>query len=527
MPASNEYLQMFNSPSPFQASGQPQVSSPRPAASTSGDPATGFGVRDPGSLPMSDSLRSKLLPGTMSNADAATRKKALEIGEAGQRRAAELTTLTEAEPNPNAPPRGGGSGGGAGGIAAAPKDWDAEAAARLGIGSPEEQAALAKRRGIQREGMDIGLQGLDAARENGAQQVARYNAMAQESEHGKQEEIRRASLQRDAEQAKASEIRRYMDDAAKDRIDPNGRRSTFQTALGALGAALGGIGQVYGHTKDNAALDMINNNINRDVEAQRADHQMKKERVEGLRSDYSELRQRGLDDASAAAGARQIQLEGHVAALKGLMASSDNDKIQTNGRMAINGLSERIATEDMDRVRGIKSMAYQLAHPTVTGGGGAGAAKAGGGEDPKDAAADAAADYLIDHPKDVEGAHSLYGRLLNSAATPGKDEGVLGSLVTAGARGLQSDEDRGVRRAEDKVIGGQLVGRVNDERIKNYGARVISAKDALALAETQKADAARRAGDKPVKGGGKGGGKGGRSGADAVEKRLERDEDRD
>jgi hypothetical protein len=113
-------------------------------------------------------------------------------------------------------------------------------------------------------------------------------------------------------EAKANEdLKRSADEALKYEFDQNRvwkRMGTAGSITAGIGIALGALAQGFG-AKSNAAIDVMDKNIQRDIEQQRMEYEKIKDKTRAQESAYGRLRQMGMDD-------RQAQESIHKAAME-------------------------------------------------------------------------------------------------------------------------------------------------------------------------------------------------------------------
>ena len=267
----------------------------------------------------------------------------------------------------------------------------------------------------------------------------------------------------DAEKTKQAMDRfnKLHEDLSHDRINSNPYAGKpLQGGLAALGAALGGIGAVYGHT-DNFAMKMLEANAERNMQAQRENHQIKKDAVEGARSEYSMFRDQGMDDQSAAAATKSTQLQRNALKMNELAATTQNEQFkqqltETARQAAMASQQQKVAAESGLQ----RQMAMDRDKALAAGSGaGAGAEKAVADYDLKNLPQQRAAADL-DSEDTIEG-YDWMGRARH-AISPA----------------VESDEGRANRRRVDdlvaahmKAIGmstrGDAVEKYRDQHVRN------------------------------------------------------------
>jgi hypothetical protein len=113
-------------------------------------------------------------------------------------------------------------------------------------------------------------------------------------------------------EAKANEdLKRSADEALKYEFDQNRvwkRMGTAGSITAGIGIALGALAQGFG-AKSNAAIDVMDKQIQRDIEQQRMEYEKIKDKTRAQESAYGRLRQMGMDD-------RQAQESIHKAAME-------------------------------------------------------------------------------------------------------------------------------------------------------------------------------------------------------------------
>lgn len=371
--------------------------------------------------------------------------------------------------------------GGASAAPAGPTDYFKLGAAPSGRVGPEYEASERLSNDAQekqlREGNALAnMQAAQASALADAHIVAeqhRQAGAAQAAEH-------LAEVQRKREEEDAS-IRQAQDDLAKDKIDPDhiyGDHKTVGKLLAGIGMAMGAYGASLGHHA-NFAQDYIKNAVDADVDAQKANHAAKAARVQGMVNNYDRHRQAGLDDASAAAAAREDAYQAALRMGDAQAEKSGSPILQQRWAVARSGLEADAAKAAEERDRAQNQAGYQRLQALQK-------AAAPTSVDEQVAKADlenqdemAAAKRLSGAPEGELAGFGVGGRLRHWASdTTGLD--------------LESSEAKANRRDVETLSSHALKrdgGRVNSEELNRFGKNVRSEEDVRGLT----ADEIRRA----------------------------------
>lgn len=125
--------------------------------------------------------------------------------------------------------------------------------------------------------------------------------------------MREQDLQRkvrtQALEGQMADYKRLQDEAADQKVNPDhwwGSKNVGEKALGVIGIIFGGLSQGQGH--GNPAMDLMNQFINRDIDAQKANIAQKGKKAEGAQNLYAQkLAQFGNEDAADLATRAQMQ----------------------------------------------------------------------------------------------------------------------------------------------------------------------------------------------------------------------------
>lgn len=197
---------------------------------------------------------------------------------------------------------------------------------------------------------------IDEAAKTGAKQAAEeagYRAQMDE------ELARRADLAEDKrrihERAMAEQEQRVntaMQDFRSKKIDPEAywkEKGTGAKITSAIAVALGQLGAGLLGSQHNAALDIINDAVNKNIDAQKEEIANARENVNLEHNLYAQLRQKGLDDREADSAARQLYLEGAQRQLETVAAKYKSDVIKNNAAQLSAQLDQRKADAAVQR----------------------------------------------------------------------------------------------------------------------------------------------------------------------------------
>lgn len=146
------------------------------------------------------------------------------------------------------------------------------------------------------------------------------------------------------------EQRKMLDDLSKSKKDPDRiwkERGTGARIAAAIGMALGAFGAALTGGR-NGAMDIVNSAIDRDLDAQESEIQVKRDKINIQGNLIAQIRQSGVDERSARSMARQHYLEQTAATLESKAAASPAD-VQQNAVMTVAQLREKAEAEAEQR----------------------------------------------------------------------------------------------------------------------------------------------------------------------------------
>ena len=230
-------------------------------------------------------------------------------------------------PQPKAAPvRGGFVGAGSGEESEANKEAIA-AAKEMGAAKSEEAKAQAQAYADQ-------------------QKVLEANAAEQRDTHARGQAAAQSQLAK--YEAAQNEVRNI-----DTTVDPGrfwATRTTGQKILGGIGLALGALGA--GPDGINRSVGIINQAIDRDIEAQKSEHMLRLQKgqqaVEGAKNLYAMGHQMFQDDVAANAAAHSTALELAINKMNGILSTSASQQAQIQGKSAIATLKQEKAKWDAD-----------------------------------------------------------------------------------------------------------------------------------------------------------------------------------
>jgi hypothetical protein len=187
--------------------------------------------------------------------------------------------------------------------------------------------------------------------------------------HAQQDAVQSAEAQRAAELA---DREREFDTASKElantSFDENGAwhaKSGGEKALGVIGILLGALGQGLRRKGENTALQMLESQTQRNLEAQKLEYSAKRDRVGDARNAFAMAMNKYGDARAAEAVARASIREEQMAQAGQFAAQSKSVDVQNNAQALQAQLSEKIADDKR-----------QFTKFGIVGGGGGGGAAA-------------------------------------------------------------------------------------------------------------------------------------------------------
>lgn len=193
--------------------------------------------------------------------------------------------------------------------------------------------------------------------------IGAQHAIAQQTQLD--EQVRAQAQQQVARQQRMQEYRNYVDQAASGKEDPGrymASQDTGSRVLMAIGGALGGFLQRHNGGK-NVFTDQIQKNIDRDIEAQRAQLATKKWAVGAKMNELGELRAQGYDDAQAKNMIASAQMKIYDQQLKNAMNATNDPILIANGQKA-----QLALTDEMTKLAREHDQLTHVA-PAMVGGG--------------------------------------------------------------------------------------------------------------------------------------------------------------
>lgn len=229
----------------------------------------------------------------------------------------------------------------------APEDALKAAQARYAgspVGLAAEEIGLAKQEALSQLGQEQAGTAADISAAN------RYNRALASSEKDDQQQLRRFEQMRSEFDSSQAKRLRDMEDLkaeiAATKIDPANywaKGSGFGHALSLMAVALGGFAQGYSGGKlPNTALNQLNDSINRDIEAQKANLANKRGVLSEAQNIYGLARQKFGDDQSAMDYTRARQNE----ALKNVAMRYQNEARTDKLKASAKYLTEHFANQE-------------------------------------------------------------------------------------------------------------------------------------------------------------------------------------
>ena len=140
--------------------------------------------------------------------------------------------------------------------------------------------------------------------------------------------------------AEAGDMKVNPDNYYGEGVTPRRIGALIAIALGGLGAAMQGPGV------KNTALELINQNIDRDIAAQKANIGIKQNQVGNQNNIYGRVLQQSGDERLADAAARKAMYDAHIADIEAKVAMSKIPSVKANGAAMIAGLRAQSAESD-------------------------------------------------------------------------------------------------------------------------------------------------------------------------------------
>ena len=167
-------------------------------------------------------------------------------------------------------------------------------------------------------------------------------------ERDQADEQRRAQQARD-EARLYGDVTRAADEVTAKQYDPDRyfkQRGAGATLLASLAVAMGELGRGLQRTGGpNTALQIVNDAVERDVAAQREEYARAKDKLQLKNNAYAQLRQRGLDDESAASQARAGALGALATRAKAFRAGMRTDQARLDADAAVQALTDKTDSE--------------------------------------------------------------------------------------------------------------------------------------------------------------------------------------
>ncbi len=261
------------------------------------------------------------------------------------------------------PPAAGAVGGGAGGMS----DEASRKLAEESMGMPlpwSTQLGLDVAKQEQRGAMGTASEHQAGAAEAQAaafaQQAEAQRAAAALDQHAQAEQ---AALEKE----ERGKFERLAEDVRSRRVDPDRiwkDRGTAAHVVANLGAALGAFAaSMHGGNGRNWAQENIDKAIARDVDAQHADLEQGRGRLEDAKGAYAMLRQAGMDAQAARHGAALVLREQAQTQLAGLMAKGASLEARDRGALLMAQLKNSDAKDEAALQREVGARAFAFRHP--------------------------------------------------------------------------------------------------------------------------------------------------------------------
>ena len=218
--------------------------------------------------------------------------------------------------------------------------------------APPDQYALERQGAEQKAAADAGLAAEQATALEGAQRIQERAAIDQQQR----------AMRADADTASAlNDIRKTSEDLR--RVDTEVDTGKFWKDRGVPGKILASIGLILGaignDNGQNRAANMLNQLVDRDIDAQKASHEMALKKgqaaVEGAQTYYSLMRQKGLDETSAALAAKDLALDGVANQIQLAAARAGAPMAKAALTKALGSVAERKAANEQQLAQSVKA----------------------------------------------------------------------------------------------------------------------------------------------------------------------------
>jgi hypothetical protein len=213
------------------------------------------------------------------------------------------------------------------------KDW-------AGIRRDQGQAADAERDAIRQQANTLAIRQDEEYRLRKEAQTRE----ARDAADAADDQVRYDAITRQRD----GDVQRLIAEQGQMTFDPDRytkSQGAGQSILNTIGIALGGIGQALVPGSRNIALDMLNQAIERDIQAQHEAYNRKGAQVGQAKDAYSRARQNGMDHNQATLAARQVALQQLETGLKVVGSKYASAETAANRDMALAHVgSERAKT---------------------------------------------------------------------------------------------------------------------------------------------------------------------------------------
>lgn len=264
---------------------------------------------------------------------------------------------------------------GAGAATAAPRDWDKETDAALGLNSKryEEANTYALDAGINARLAKIDESGhVQDAGEKIAQHHAEAADLLQKHADLLQKIHDTASTET---QRQADEYERMFKESAEDKVDPNafykGKGGLARGILDTIAVGLGTMGSGLAHTP-NQALEIVNGHVQANIDAQKANIAQRGKAVEHQKGLYLMAKEKGLSDEQA----ENLQYQANYAKvqkqLEGELGKADTQQKVDQIQQAMKTFDVAQAERAKATAQGWGQARYALMHPKMVAPPGAG-----------------------------------------------------------------------------------------------------------------------------------------------------------
>ena len=170
-----------------------------------------------------------------------------------------------------------------------------------------------------------------------------------------------------------AKVDQALSDYGSMKIDPDRywhNKSTGEKVLAGIAIALSSIGQglqaVGGVAAPNQAMKVISDSIERDIEAQKMDIQLKRDQVQGQQNILNDMRARFGDERQAETAARMIGLEVAKSQLAQFGLNHQSEVVQANAKLLYGQIAEKQQQYALDlQKQALDAQKTMMANPAM------------------------------------------------------------------------------------------------------------------------------------------------------------------